>query len=201
MSCQCQTQHRGAALGSARRRFGNESDPFMIQVPPCSCCPAPSSERPAVTRCRPTAGIECARHLMDMDEDSIVRLIEGGELSHAWNIGLGRTRSLCRILRASIDEYMAANGRPVDGGGDLKPSRMTDAQVFNLLLPPGHSKPYLTGPELLAILNCSSSQLLALIAAKALKLERGCRIRKGRNGFPLVTVDSVRAFIERRRIL
>jgi hypothetical protein len=71
--------------------------------------PCPSQRHPDLRDRlhRPTVGLDGAKHLLDLNEDYIIDLIADRALSHAWNIGLGDERREIRLLRASIDHYIA----------------------------------------------------------------------------------------------
>jgi hypothetical protein len=144
-------------------------------------------------RHRPTVGIEGAKHLVDVSEDELLALIEDGRVSHAWHIGLGSLHREVRILRRSLDNYLAR----LDGAKVTDP---TDFEALTLLLPPGHTKPFLTGTDIQRALNCVSTHVINLIEARALVLQPGTSWTTGPAGSPLVTVSSFAQFLKTRRL-
>ncbi len=162
---------------------------------------------------RPTMGLDGAKHLLDLNEDYILDLVADRALSFAWNIGLGEERRELRLLRASIDHYMAHGS---------KPHALTEDQAFALLLPPGFSltpgfsqvirpaptsetvstvsRPYLTNGEIQRSLNCVSDHVLHLVESKDLKLQPKTDYRRGPNGSALITVASFERFLKSRRL-
>jgi hypothetical protein len=145
-------------------------------------------------RHRPTVGMEGAKHLMDCGEDQVLELIETGEISHAWNIGLGADRREVRILRTAIDRYLQ-----LPAGARAK-SELSEQAVRSLLLPPAHRKPFLTNPEIQRSLNCVSAHVLNLVEAGELELQVGTGYRTGPTGTALVTVQSFERFLQNRRM-
>ena len=149
---------------------------------------------------RPTVGMDGAKHLLDASEDEVMGYIEEGLLSHAWNIGLGHERKEPRILRAAIDAFLYWSENPKRGRGLPATAHTSDAAVLKLLLPPGHTKPFLTNPELQRSLNCVSEHVLNLVESRELELLPGTSIRRGPDGAALVTTASFARFIKTRRL-
>ncbi len=141
----------------------------------------------------PAVQMDGAKHLLGLTEDEVLELIESGALSFAWNAALsGAGRRMVVVLRASIDFYRETLG--------AKRHELTDAQAFRLLLPPGHSKPFLSNGEIQRALNCGSEHVLNLFDAGELKKLPGSSIGRGPSGEALATLESFRRFIERRRL-
>lgn len=140
---------------------------------------------------RPTVGMDGAKHLLDFNEDLILSLISDRTLSFAWHIGLGFERREVRILRVSIDHYIAHGS---------KPHALTEAQALALLLPPAHAKPFLTNGEVQRALNCTSDHVLHLVEAGDLALMPGTQYGRGPAGSALITVPSFQNFITARRL-
>lgn len=148
-------------------------------------------------RIRPTVGMDGAKHLLDLSEDEILALLEDGRILFAWNIGLGEDRREVRILRHSLDDYLARLTCPPN---QARPQLSEDA-ARKLLLPPGHDKPFLTNGQIQRALNCVSDHVLHLVDAKALTLQPGTKYMRGPNGSALVTVASFGQFLTARRLL
>ncbi|MEN6533051.1 MAG: hypothetical protein ABFD89_05270 [Bryobacteraceae bacterium] len=149
---------------------------------------------------RPTCGLDGAKHVLDLNEDYILDLIAGKQIRFAWNIGLGKDRREIRILRASIDHYMAHGSKP-DG--------LTEDAVFALLLPPGFQskldprhpdRTYLTNGEIQRSLNCVSDHVLHLVESGDLALEPKTDYGRGPNNAARITVVSFKAFLQSRRL-
>jgi len=148
---------------------------------------------------RPTVGLDGAKHILDLNEDYILDLVADRALSFAWNIGLGEERREIRILRASIDHYIAHGS---------KPHALTEPEAIALMLPPAFqfkalqsiSRPYLTNGEIQRSLNCVSDHVLHLIESKALTLQPKTCYSRGPNGSALVTVSSFARFLKSRRL-
>jgi hypothetical protein len=121
--------------------------------------------------------------------DVMAMIEESGELSWAWNIGMGRARSV-RLLTAGV-EHFARTGRPLDWDW-----RRVLEEIFR-----GCHKPFLTGTEAQRILNCSSTLVMNLVRAGALNLLPGTQWQAGRAGSPLIGCESFVGFLEQRFIV
>lgn len=145
----------------------------------------------AVPAYRPLVGMDGAKHLLDLNEDYILGLIHDRALSYAWDIGIGVDRCCVRLLRASIDHYIQHGSRP---------HPLTERQVLSLILPPGHTKPFLTNPEVQRGLNCVGDHVLHLLAAGRLALQPGTTYSRGPAGSALVSVPSFENFLRNARL-
>lgn len=124
-----------------------------------------------------------------LDEDDVVALIEEtGELTHAWNIGLGGS-SERRILTRCV-EHFARTGRPLI---------LSQAQVLKEIFA-GYDKPFLTGTRVRLILNCGSTHIINIVEAGDLSTVPGTSWNTGPNGSPLITRESFIAFLNGRKL-
>lgn len=143
-------------------------------------------------RFRPTVSIETARVYLDEVSLHVRSLIDDGDLEWAWDVSTHRARRrYVRILRRCLEGYLAKGSRPESISQDA---------VWRSLLPPGHTKPFLSTPELERALNVERDLILDLIEAGELALLANTKPRRGQNGEALVTVESFKAFLGGRRI-
>jgi len=140
----------------------------------------------------PMITIEGARErLPGHDEDDILALIEEGAIEFAWNIGLGERREV-RMLKRAV-EFCAATG----GARRLN---WSDARVAAEVLK-GSDKPWIEGVRLKLLLNCSSTQVISLVEAKALAVMPGTSWDRGPGNSPQISTESFKRFLVTRRIL
>lgn len=136
----------------------------------------------------PVFDMRGAVEALELDEDTILSLVEDGALSHAWDIGLGERRMELRILAASVGHYLVHGSKPFP---------LSDEEVFALLLPPGPARPFLSNAQLQRRLKCFGETILRLI--KAGELEATGPIPMGQIG-ATITAESFKRFIKARRI-
>lgn len=118
---------------------------------------------------------------------NVLALIEEtGQLSWAWNIGLGRAREI-RVLTACIDHF-ARTGRELRWEW-----RRVVQEVFR-----GCDKPFLTGTHARYVLNCSPRLITKLVEAEALKTLPGTAWGTGSCGSPLISCESFLEFLRGR---
>ena len=135
---------------------------------------------------RPLVPLEAIMVLLDIDEDSVLGLIDGGELRWAWNIAsAGSDRREVRVLRESILSYCALSGQPSG-----------EESLWTIVF--GHSRDVVKSTELQRLFSCSSSHVHRLIKDKDLVALNAATT--GPNGFARITRASVIAFLQARRI-
>lgn len=149
----------------------------------------PLDDPPAIV----LADVGTARQqLRGLDEDDILALIEDGELSWAWNIGLGESRCI-RIYPACIEHYRTTGGS--------RPQAVVDLDlVITTLLAQHRGKPFIKSTTLALILNCGSTHIINLIAAKALSVVPNTTWGTGPNGAALIAPQSFKQFLITRRL-
>jgi hypothetical protein len=105
---------------------------------------------------RPFASISGARSLLPgLGEDEIVSLIEARQLAVAFNLSLGyqNRRREIRILPAALDFYKEHGTQRVM---DCDWQRVTSEMLA------GYALPWITATDIRSLLNCSSTQTIAL---------------------------------------
>jgi hypothetical protein len=123
------------------------------------------------------------------DEDDVLALIEEtGDLSWAWNIGLGDAREI-RLLTKCV-EHFAATGAELDWEFD---------RVLKAILH-GYKKPFIGGTHLQILFNCSSTHVINLIEADVLAVLPGTSWNTGPKGTPLVALESFVGMLKTRRV-
>jgi hypothetical protein len=148
----------------------------------------PLDETPALV----LADVAAARMaLPGHDEDDILAMIEDGQLAYAWNIGLGTAREI-RIYPPCVEHY-----RRTGGSRQFNPA---EPAVLAELLSRNGEKPFIKSSVLRLILNCGSTHLINLIEAKALRVVPNTTWGTGPNGAALVTIDSLKTFLQTRRL-
>lgn len=160
-------------------------------------------------RHRPVIGLNGAMAMLDKHEDEVLALIEGGDtetggLSHAWDISsqVAQRREV-RVLTESIRELKVAwaQGWKLRSHGDrFRMRNAGDDLVWGLICPPGHKQPFLKTPQIQRCLNCSADLVIDLIKEGQFELLNGSGYGRGRYGAALVTVESVREFLRKRRL-
>jgi hypothetical protein len=160
-------------------------------------------------RWRPMLELGAVKGILDLGEAEVRSLLDEGKLT-GWDIGLGDTRRELRLWTPSVRATLAT--RCLGIGTTPQPGLPEDPQVvkartlqptkeelWKSLLPPGHTRAFLTNPELQRMMNCTSSHVIALVQAGEVMLQPDTDYGRGVYGAALVTVASVRAFLERRR--
>jgi len=140
----------------------------------------------------PLVTLATARGSLGLDEESIMELIETRALAWAWDIGLGQHRGEVRLLTKS------ARGYEQTGTGD----NLMDASPVTILcwILAGETKEWITGKRLRHILLCSAKLINELVDEGELRVMPGSQRRHGREGYDLVTRQSVISFLNQRRI-
>ncbi len=135
---------------------------------------------------RPLVPLEAIMVLLDIDEDSVLGLIDAGELRWAWNIASsGADRREIRVLRDSLLSYCALSGQPADA-----------AALWPIVF--GHSRDVVRSTELQRLFSCSSSHVHRLIKDKDLVALNAATT--GPNGYARITRASVIGFLNSRRM-
>jgi hypothetical protein len=132
------------------------------------------------------ATIGAARTLLDLDEDDICGLIEDGRIAWAFNICASNKarRKELRILPVALADYKAQ-----------RPCPITWAQVLWQTLP--SNAPEFPCVQVSHVLNCSNTQVIALVKTRSLKVVRPWR--RGVGGTAMITRDSFIRFLQYRR--
>jgi hypothetical protein len=126
-----------------------------------------------------------------LDEDDVLAQIEEtGGLAWAWNIAsdLSGAREV-RVLTRCV-EHFSTTGKPLKWSFE----RVLD-EIFA-----GFDKAFLQGTRVKLMLNCSSTHVINLILAKALKTVPGTSWNTGPAGSPVITRESFVQFLNDRRL-
>jgi hypothetical protein len=137
---------------------------------------------------RPLGDLNAAMRDLDLNWLEIQIAYEEGALV-AFNIAVDPTgRKEVRVLTKSIEHFKHTFG--------VKKFDLTWKQIFKLILP--HDKPFVTGLDIQAGLNCYPSLVENLTLAKHLKVIQAAQ--SGRGGTPTFTRASYEQFLEARRL-
>lgn len=150
---------------------------------------------------RPPKGLACPRPLMplsavmwrlDRDEDAILRLIEDGELSWAFNVARpsAREHRSPRVLTESVTDYL--NGR-------TRSFISAEAEwqwVISMILPAGRTA---ITCDLARALCCGREHIMNLLREGAIKAEFP-EVRRGMNSSPRFYTQSVADWLRGRRL-
>ena len=159
---------------------------------------ATAVQRPlfSIERTRALVSLETViSELVDYDEDEVLVLIfEHFALGPAWNVASrNATRRELRVLMKCVRFFKEV-------GGNRPQPKIARAELLDLILP-GHNKPFFTGIELQAILNCKGSHVINLIEERSLAVMPGTTWQRGRGGSPVVSRASTVAFLKTRQEL
>jgi hypothetical protein len=145
------------------------------------------AEVPMLRQLRPLVPICVAKIALDRDEDSVLELIESGNLPWSWDIRGGRVkRREIRILTRSL----------LACAHNLTPPQESEDQILNTLLPPGSED--LTNKRLEALFSASQQHIYALVRSGQIQaLNEG---RRGPGGYLRASRDSVLEFLRKRRV-
>lgn len=153
----------------------------------------------------PLASMDVLQWALGRNADEVLTMIEAApnhdrKLRWAWNIATpGAERREIRVLSASVLEFIGAHPEmvafKVNGWDGFKARRAKDRDVWERILPPGHSKPYLTTPQVQRCLGCSEELVLDLVRAEQLRTFRATEFGRGRYGAALINNESLRCFL------
>lgn len=152
---------------------------------------AQSANPNARRQSRPLVCVNAVMGRLDLNEDAVLRLVEEGKLI-AFDIRRkgARARAL-RVLDASVGDHL--HGRPIPF-----PETPQDLQQIVSLVLPGQGET-VTAANVAGRLNCSSEHVRRLIADRLL-IRVGPKARRGLNGSPAITRQSLVAFLKRRLV-
>jgi hypothetical protein len=141
----------------------------------------------------PLCAIETAKDLLGRSEDEIGLLVDGGQVV-AFDIrSPGAARRDLRILTASISEFNR------DSGSEDWVSTITPAQAVALVMRGFKTdKPYVTGKEIKAVLNCGRQHGVNLVSSKVLPQMPGTKYRRGPKGYALIPRPDFVQFLTHR---
>lgn len=160
------------------------------------------ADAPQVRGCRPgrptltLMTISAVRQqLPDHDEDDILRLIEGGELEYAWNIGMSGHRLEPRIFPKCVFHYLATRGR--------EPFKQSESEVLRELLSAvgADGQPGIKANTLRLLFCCSVGLIHDLLRNRTLEQVAGSAWGRGPYGSPLISVASFERFLGERRMV
>jgi hypothetical protein len=137
---------------------------------------------------QPLIGLNGASALLGMTSPELEQLLDLGFLI-GFNIAVDGTpgaRRELRILVESIQHYDKTS----------RSFRIEWPALFRNLTP--HDKPILEGTEIKAILTCDDETITNLIRAGRLQVVCGTTFGRGRNGTPIVTMESYERFLKQR---
>ena len=138
----------------------------------------------------PMVDMAAARSALGCDVDDVLDLIEEGNLAWAWDIGLGKRRSEMRIYAGCINGYEVT-------GVKCNLENASEDDIYGSILA-RETKPWIPGIRLKSVLNCENGLVIDLVKAKEFEILPG-GWRRGPGGSPLITKESVVAFLKRRR--
>lgn len=145
------------------------------------------------SRPRPLMTISAVCGILDRNQESVLQLIEEGELLFAFNIAAAETRHrIPRILWESIDDFLAGRKREFSSEGEAW------AHVAPLIFP---EKEQITTRDVMRALNCSRQHAIDLIREKTFVLAPGSHCRRGPGGSPKIETASLAAWLKSRRML
>jgi len=124
------------------------------------------------------------------DEDDVLAAAKRHALAPAFDIGLGSRREL-RILPSALDFYSRTKGAR---------RRVTETELWDEVLRGHDGKPWIAGERLRLTLNCGSGHLLNLLQEGELVQMPGTNYRRGPDGSARIPLDSVKDFLQRRRL-
>jgi hypothetical protein len=123
---------------------------------------------------RPFLELACVEALLDLDANQVAYLVEDGSLLHVVNIAARKSRRRClRILSSSFMDYVEK--RP--------PSKLSMNALLETVFTPGLT---LELASVARMLSASSELLHDLVADKSIRLLPGQKVRRGREGSPLL---------------
>ncbi len=135
--------------------------------------------------------LDAVRQELELPEHKLDDVLKSGVLAYVWDIGTGEHRGTLKVLPDCVEHYHAHGSKPFP---------LSEPEVFTLLLPPGHQKPFVENLDLQFLFGCSSDHVLNLVRAGDLKLLAGTSYHRGPKGSALITVDSFREFMTTRRM-
>lgn len=139
----------------------------------------------------PLLDINAARGALDLSADDILALIDNGLLAWAWDIGLG-ARSEVRILAKCVRGFQASNSSCGLAADSFE-------KTIGYILA-RDTKPFIEGVRLTDLLNCHRHLIIDLIHEGDLKVLPGTSWRRGRDGTPAITRESIIQFFKQRRM-
>jgi hypothetical protein len=142
---------------------------------------------------RPLMVSTTAQHCLDVDRKKLNHMVDNGELAWAWNLGLGQDRNDLRILTACVVEHCMG---PIKEIGATKNLKLPE--VLGLILP--QKRETVRGTELQRLFYCHANLIHHLNAVGEITRINEKLARVGPNASPRFTVDSVAAFLGKRRV-
>ena len=139
---------------------------------------------------RPLVPLEVARFYLDTDSAGVIRRMEDGLISPAWDIGLGLEKRELRFYWRSL----AAAKRAQDPSLKAAPLPHDEA-VYADIIPTNWQRP--RASLLYRRWDCSHDLLADLIAAG--KLQAITKAHRGESGSPEILRDSAISFLQSRR--
>lgn len=137
---------------------------------------------------RPMVPIEAAIVLLNRDYDSIVGMVDAGELPWAWDIrSEGAKRREIRVWRDNLLDVMS-------GATSLTGD---EGVVLDSLI--GHKRDEVRSPELQRIFSCSHNHIFELLDDKLITATKAQTL--GVNGFARISRVSVFDFLRARRVV
>jgi len=135
---------------------------------------------------RPLGDLNATMRDLDLDSDAVRALVDEGKLV-AFDIAAGRAaRSELRVLTKSIEHYQTTGG--------AQPLDLDWPGIVRLVLPT--DKLFVRGIEVRRALNCDRGHVENLILAGCLAVVK--KPKKGPGGSPIITRESVEAFLKDR---
>jgi hypothetical protein len=134
-------------------------------------------------------------------DTDVFALIEDGRLRWAWDIALGESRRVVRILGYCISEFLS--GEPAPAGTDAEEF----ASMMQLLFPKQAAMPARAGVvvtvracEVARVFNCHEDHPYRLAQAGLLRLIPGRECHPGPDGSAWIDFNSVAKFLTDRRL-
>ena len=143
---------------------------------------------------RPLWQAETAQECLDVSRAKLMQMIESGEISWAWNIGMGNTRQEIRILGHCVVELQTG---PINGIGSTRNLKLPE--VINLILP--KTRQTLRGRELQRLLLCNPDTIRKLHQAGDLEKVAETIAKVGPDSSPRFTRAGLIRFLEKRRLV
>jgi hypothetical protein len=143
----------------------------------------------------PLMTVDAAKGRLELDEDAVMALVELGSIEWAFNIARdGAKRREVRLLNVSVEHAQAVltGGQPIAQPVDLD-------GVMALMF--GPYKAWLTSRAIRIAWNCGADHVIQLIEEGTLKRFPKSSYRAGRGGAAVVAWETVKEFLEDRRIV
>lgn len=139
----------------------------------------------------PLCDLKFAQNILAKNEDDICEMIAMGDIAWAWNIGTGNHRREIRIFTKCVLGCDATNGKCGLAG------EAEEKIIAQILAREPHS--FIKGKRLRLLFLCHDTVLTGLLNTGELAVLPGTTWRRGRDGTPLVTKESVVKFLHARR--